>query len=555
MVFGFRVIGDIEDSGLFAAGGQPYRADLFETLDSNVDWISTLIDRCNRNPKISDDDTDVWNKTMEEVGKNHMLGPFDRLYMDNEFGYGKWRPIQRFSVWQKGKLRACDDARRSLHNNITRTFESLVCDRADFPITMARVFSSKLKGPFTMLLGTEDLEAAYRKVPVWQPEYTTVALKDPETGQLQFFIVPGHNFGLLSAVLNFNTVPEFTVHVARRMLGVCCSHFYDDFPVCEPDFSCHSSQQALVDLHKLLGFPLSGEKHVECAVENDYLGIHNDFSDMYAKGEAHVRVTDTRRATLVELLTEAIDSDTLSSPQAESLHGKLQFAVSGSFGKVGRAALLLIRERFKRSANADALSNSLRFALNLLRDIVISAPDFVLHVSPSSERSTLIWSDAMYDPDRHFGQLGWVLRVPPSARMGERYYHSSFSLDRSQLERLFGVRQNYIQQLETLAALAVYMSAPSCLLAGKLILHFVDNQGALSNLISCSSRDYDCSWMVHEFALISSRLACGVWFEYVRSAANISDLPSRGEYEYLLRVLRSEWVGTTIPHQPRWLTP
>ena len=77
------------------------------------------------------------------------------------------------------------------------------------------------------------------------------------------------------------------------------------------------------------------------SVENDYLGIHNDFSDMYAKGEAHVRVTDTRRATLVELLTEAIDSDTLSSPQAESLHGKLQFAVSGSFGKVGRAALLL----------------------------------------------------------------------------------------------------------------------------------------------------------------------------------------------------------------------
>ena len=106
-----------------------------------------------------------------------------------------------------------------------------------------------------------------------------------------------------------------------------------------------------------------------------------------------------------------------------------------------------------------------------------------------------------------------------------------------------------------MAALTAYTSIDPRLIAGKLILHFVDNQGALSNLISCSSRDYDCSWMVHEFAIIASKLSLGVWFEYVRSAANIADLPSRGEYAYLLQVLRSRWVPTRTPSSPRWVAP
>ena len=79
----------------------------------------------------------------------------------------------------------------------------------------------------------------------------------------------------------------------------------------------------------------------------------------------------------------------------------------------------------------------------------------------------------------------------------------------------------HVAQLEVLAALAVYMSLPSWL-AGRRVLHFIDNQGALSNLISCSSKDLDCAWMVHDFAIRAARLSCGVWFDYVRSKANLA---------------------------------
>ena len=556
LVFGFNIIGDIPDTGLFREGGQPFRADLYDTIEANADYTSNLIDNGERNKTLSADDVSVWSKTISEVEKGFMLGPYTRKQLDHEdmFGYGKWRPLPRFAVWQKGKLRACDDARRSLTNNITRTFESLVCDRADFPVKMAKIFSSMIPQRISMMLGTDDIEAAYRRIPVSQPQYSTVACKDGE-GKMKFFIVPGHNFGLLASVLNFNSVPEFTVHVARRMLGVCCSHFYDDFPVCEPSFSCRSAQNSLGALHKLLGLPFSAEKHVACDFENPYLGVHNDFSRMRSHDELRVRVTDSRRAALIELLTECIDDDVLSPSQAESLHGKLQFALSGAFGKVGRSALLLIRERFKRSSASDALNKALRFALHLLRDIVKSAPDFIVSTLPSKGGSTLIWSDAMYNESAGIGQLGWVLRVPPTGERAAIYRHSSLKLNRVELERLFGVRRNYIGQLETLAALSVYMSADPSMLRDKMIMHFVDNQGALSNLISCSSRDYDCAWMVHEFAIICSSLSCRVWLEYVRSAANVADLPSRGEFGYLRHELKSESRPMRIPHEPRWTVP
>jgi len=50
----------------------------------------------------------VWRKTQEEVTKGLMHGPFTREEMDAAYGRGRWRPMQRFGVWQRGKLRACD---------------------------------------------------------------------------------------------------------------------------------------------------------------------------------------------------------------------------------------------------------------------------------------------------------------------------------------------------------------------------------------------------------------------------------------------------------------
>eukprot|EP00965_Chrysotila_dentata_P077791 2566103-Pleurochrysis_carterae.AAC.1 len=72
--------------------------------------------------------------------------------------------------------------------------------------------------------------------------------------------MPGFNFGLKSAVNGFNRVPHCAVQVARRLLAICTAHYFDDFPVAEPDFAGASGQEALTELLEMIGFPLAPAK-------------------------------------------------------------------------------------------------------------------------------------------------------------------------------------------------------------------------------------------------------------------------------------------------------
>ena len=52
--------------------------------------------------------------------------------------------------------------------------------------------------------------------------------------------------------------------------------------------------------------------------------------------------------------------------------------------------------------------------------------------------------------------------------------------------------------------------------------------------------------MAHFFHAIAAALEANVWFEYVPSAANIADLPSRGEFGKLVE-LGSVWFASVLP--------
>ena len=102
--------------------------------------------------------------------------------------------------------------------------------------------------------------------------------------------------------------------------------------------------------------------------------------------------------------------------------------------------------------------------------------------------------------------------------------------------------------LEALAAAAAYATFPD-LLAGSLVLHFIDNQGTLAHVVSGSARDRDCSRIAHACSAATLRLRCRVWYEYVASAANISDLPTRDEFA-MLRRLGSTARALVLPRLP-----
>ena len=469
--------------------------------------------------------------------------------------------MPRFAVWQNGKLRPVDDGRASLHNAITSTRESLRCCRADFPLRVARSLALRY-GPgrrFSMQVGTDDIASAYRLIPTAQPWYTMFAAADP-AGQVQFFCIPGHPFGLTSAVLNFNRVPRFAVFLARVLLGVLVNHFYDDCVVAEPSFCASSGQEMMGVIMRLLGLPFSQEKHVPMDDLGVFLGVVTDFTELATKGIMALRIKPERRANLINTIKLHLSSKELTASAAATLEGKLAFSILSQFGRVGRAALAVLRMR-AREQGVSALTPVISKALVFFSDLLQDFPAFLTPAHPVSRKPVLVWTDAMFEmhgerisaPERGCSAaIGAVVWCPRACV----YYHSRLIIPLHLLQRLFAIKQQYIGQLEMLAALSVYASLPK-VFHNSLVLHFIDNQGVLWNLVDASATEAGCADMAHTAALTQARLGARVWYDYVASAANIGDKPSRGDFSYEHRLMapvggfwrhrRCVWFESRIP--------
>ena len=107
-------------------------------------------------------------------------------------------------------------------------------------------------------------------------------------------------------------------------------------------------------------------------------------------------------------------------------------------------------------------------------------------------------------------------------------------------------------QGEGVGALAPLLSL-SWLFRGRSVIQFQDNTAALSALVHGYASKPDMSRIVNAYHLAQFVLGMRVWFEWVPSAANLADLPSRLEYEAFFRyVPDSIWVPTILPSYGEW---
>ena len=111
-----------------------------------------------------------------------------------------------------------------------------------------------------------------------------------------------------------------------------------------------------------------------------------------------------------------------------------------------------------------------------------------------------------------------------------------------------------IGQCEILAAIAVYFTFPD-LCRDRQVIHWIDNTSAISCLVHGYSGKVDSALLVNAFNLFNAGLKARVHYEYVESAANVADLPSRRDFSYLLSVLKSDSVPMVIPEAATWLGP
>jgi hypothetical protein len=105
--------------------------------------------------------------------------------------------------------------------------------------------------------------------------------------------------------------------------------------------------------------------------------------------------------------------------------------------------------------------------------------------------------------------------------------------------------ETYISQVELVAAIAVYYTLPT-LLAGRSVIHFIDNFAALSALVHGYASKPDLSRLVNLFHAQIAALRCRFYGDWVPSKANPSDVPTRPERYHEIPP-SATWMAMVLP--------
>ena len=602
-VHGFQIVGTIPDSGVYRPVEPP---GTFEDHLARLSFFNTTAHAWSRrlhrdleyrqwalSPDAHEADLAVSIQTRKELSKGVVVGPYDSPEALHDAVASLFphlprlatvpRPARRFGVRQKGKIRAIDDGKGNGANAATRLLETVTTPGFIYPAVVARavaVAASSLSPPIPippMVLALCDLAMAYRTIPVCQPWLTAFGFFDPNVvpPRPQYYWLPGHNFGLASAVVNFNRFPELVVVSARALAAVPAEHYYDDFIIPDLEAGGRSGLDVIEALVLQLGAgfkrppgtlirapELDPEKTAEPASANSLLGVIGDLSDVSSPAAAvHFHVNESRVELVLGEFEEAFRAGILTPHAASRLRGKLYFALSAALASVGRAATLpLVQRQYRDESHAFLPGSELHHSFLFFKALLPSLPRLSIPLFPPAEPPLIIYTDASFsrrrrpaatlsqcsdsaDHSRLRGALGAVVFDPIDGAVRFASAEPNWALLLSSWE---SERKTYIAELETLAAVSVY-NTYSDLVQGRKVLHFIDNTVALSSLVHGYSGKPSLAKMVNIFYLQMIGLRASVFFDYVPSKANIADLPSRREYAKLLLELRGLTIHGASP--------
>ena len=591
MLFGFGVRGVLYPHGFFRPITESAPASFDRTNQEYLADVRKYLEAYWRKPANRDELSQLWQATMAEVEAGYMRGPFTERQLHSRYGYFEWRCMIRFAVWQT-KLRPCDNAAHSQHNEATQCFETIVCITAEWPIHVAMAFHEV--GVVDLQGGTDDVNTAYRKVVNREPAYTIVALIDPSTGRVMFFEVPGFNFGLKSAVLAFNSVMKLTTEAVRRIYDVVCGSFYDDVATVDPTCAGSSGQDCLWSFHDMIRLELAVRKHVPVAPRFKFMGCISDFSMLRSLGRLYLRVCPERKAKILVVLQDLLVSKRLSSAAAARVKGKVFFTTLQSWGNGGRAALQEFSVRQYSRHGSDALTSGLTSSIEFLIAFLPVIPPATWLLRPD-ERSAgfplLVWTDAMYERvqaippgrseseyvsafDEVSGEWFYVatavlaLTVCDRVVLGDGTVECSWSHSRLEvgievIRHFVPGKKTYIGALEALAGAAFYYSYRQDRLRGRQVYHWIDNVAAVSGLCKGYSGKADTARIVNSFNVRQVFCRFRVWWEWIPSEQNIADLPSRwtdssviqGAVVEILPGISSSFIPLVLPPFQTWLAP
>ena len=475
--------------------------------------------------------------TLDELDKHPWVDGIEKARLLRRFGVEQ---VRHEATGNVTTVRGIDDGSENGLNDVYGGEDKLSLPAADSPARIGRQYHREWrrqgKGVEGFEYGMADVKKAFRRIPVMYCGLSCVVLWDPYRRTAAIFLLPGFNFGTISAVMAWNRTPALISHVARRLLAVPVIGYYDDFGVGGGSGERGSGLATLEGFGRhIFGF----EPETRIPMTQGPIvavGVLHDFRSTPNTGTIKVGVTQERKDSVCAFISEVERSGWATRADCSKLFGKARYVFCPVFGTVGLASLQPLSNppsRLNLSDNSPGAQ-----ALKMLKRIVSGTCPVDFHVDATSQRPVVLLTDACTTEGK-LGWLGVVLWDPDDGPHG-RLYHAAGGVPPWMLalfERL-QKKMTYIAAYELLAEVCAYNSFPDTL-RGRIVHHFVDNTAALSGSIKGYSGKPDCARLVHALVVRILRLACRPWFGFVYSEDNLSDDPSREEFGLL------KWLGST----------
>ena len=538
MVHGFPIVDRITRSYRWPLLAEPDTAMSLDELHGRAWEFHEKVLRNVRSSEVTDNTQKIWDATMEDVEEGVTLGPFfSRDEVSKIVGADRWIPTQRFEVVQKNKVRGVDSATVNGINMATVIGEKLELPSTDANVAALRWLRSNQPGSGKICGWVLDERKAYRQIPIRpdQRRWSVIAMRQPVTGKISFFVMIGHSFGLVSAVYNYNRRSAAITDVLRRVFWVAAFNFYDDKYGFETEATCSSAFECAKAVHWWLGAKFDPKK-LQLCTDPTILGVTYDLDKMV------LQIKGSRKEELLCEIDSIMQSGVLPPGQAGKLRGKLMFGASQLWGKIGRAFLRSLSERQCSKVPRSDVNKAIALSLRHWRSLIEGGPPRPIEFAGSRKADFVIFTDGSFPDAKSSLKDPWIGGVLFSRE--SRPVQFGCKVDLEMMDRWIP-RKSQIAMVE-LFATVVALKTFQDRLRGSWSLLFVDSESAQGALVKGYSAKEDLCELVGVFWDLALETQVNLFIDRVPTDSNPADPPSRDALE-VGRSLGWEEVDAVFP--------
>ena len=514
---GFPVTGWLPDSQVFPKDYKPPTMGV-QTLHSLSKGLNERV-RSKLEGSVSDFLGDAtWEETEKELQEGWME-------LDLEGGKDSaW--AMRFGLQQRDKIRVIDDFSIAGVNHTAGLQERLKIFGIDDIAALIAFSMGTFEGEVHPdLVGkTMDLKSAYKQFGICAEDRQRirVATPNPTTSEVVLLLVNALPFGATGSVAGFLRVSMFLWFLGVVGLRLAWTSFYDDYTMISREDCSSNAAWSAECLFELLGILYAKEGKKATTFDRVFgsLGVIFDLSGV-ASGTISLVHTEGRRNELVATIEEMLGTKTFTAKSVERLRGRLLWYENFVCGRQANVLVASLSKFINEVKHTQNMSDELVVTLKLLLERIRAGKPIVV-----SKRLFSTWVCFTDGACENKASIGGVLIGPTGSAFG--CFGGELPVEVQ--EFFYRESRHPIYEVELLPVL-VAVTIWKEVLQSCQIVFYIDNEAAKAGLIRGAGATPLANAIIGDFCIAEAELQLKTWFNRVPTHSNLSDGPSRQNFE------------------------